>query len=103
MDNREHFHALLAFAIEDAVRRHHQFPDVKRTGFRGALAKLRLGTRQLEAMLDAKDDPFGVDGRGQTDVVDDRFQMGDRALRPAEREHYEARRSRARTRAIADS
>lgn len=103
MDDREHLHAFLAFAIEDAIRRHHQFPHIERTGVSCALAELRLGARQLEAMLDAEDHPFGVDGRSQTYVVDDRFQMSDRSLRPAEREHYEARRSRARTRVIADS
>ena len=70
---------------------------------RRQFSKLRMRARQLQALLDSEHNALSIDGRRDADVFYDRLEVSDRTLRPTERQHHEARRSRALTRAVAVS
>ena len=101
--NGEHLDRFGTDAIEDAIRRHYQFPKRRVLDIEHHLADLRMRARELEALVDPADHPLRIHRRSQADVVDERLQMRNRPLRPTERERHEARRIRARARARAVS
>lgn len=101
--NGQHLDRVGTDSIEEAIRRHDQFPKRRVLEIEHHLADLWMRGGELEALVDPVHHPLRIHRRGQADVLDERLQMRDRPLRSTERERHEARRIRARTRARAVS